>query len=159
MRELTKRPVLIQCARTLLLGSVLALTGCQGLKPTSFAPFDARLEPAPGGGARYLVLVNTSDKDLHNYSFSVYAWDERGANPIAAGTPFGSGQGSGRLWKSGEAGRFNERGKGIEAPLDHAITKVQLVGHCDEGAFRQVWTGTESGELRRVGVRPELARQ
>jgi hypothetical protein len=159
MRKTTTPNTLICGAQAALLGCCLALTGCQGLKPTAFAPLDARLEPVPGGGARYLVLVNTSDKDLHNCSFSVYAWNERQQNPVAAASPLGSGQGSIRLWQAGEAGRFNERGKGIQFPFNTLVTKLQLVGHCDEGPIRQVWRLEESGELGRAGVPTNLARR
>src|SRR2546425_993922 len=51
-------------------------SGCQTFKYTSFTPLDARLEPGLGGGALYFVLVNTSGRPLHNYSFSAYLWNE-----------------------------------------------------------------------------------
>jgi hypothetical protein len=159
MQNITRTHGFIQCLQPILLCSCLALTGCQGLQPTSFAPFDARLEPVPGGGAKYLVLVNTSDQDLHNWSASTYLWNEHQASPVAAANVYCSIQGSGRLWKAGTAERVVQRGRGVELPINDAVTKVQLVGHCDEGAFRQVWTGTESGELRPVGVVSQLARQ
>ena len=159
MQNITKTVRFIQCLQIILLGSCMALTGCQGLKPTSFAPFEARLEPVPGGGVKYLVLVNDGSQDLHNWSISAYLWNEHQSNPVVAGNPHCYVQGSGSLWKAGTAQRIVQRGKGVELPLNAAVTKVQLVGQCDEGSFRQVWTGTESGELRRVGVTTELARQ
>jgi hypothetical protein len=159
MQNITKTLGFNRCLQMILLGSCVAITGCQGLKPTSFSPFDARLEPVPGGGTKYLVLVNVSNQDLHNWSFSAYLWNERQSNPIVAGNPHCYAQGSGRLWKAGTGVRIRQQGTGVELPINKAVTKVQLVGHCDEGAFRQVWAGAESDVLRRLGATSELARQ
>jgi len=48
--------------------------------------------------------------------------------------------------------RFRPVDKEIQDPLIQPITRVLIVGHCDEGHFRQEWTTTGSGELRAVGT-------
>ena len=46
--------------------------------------------------------------------------------------------------------RFKPFYKEIQDPIVEPITRVQVVGHCDEGHFRQEWMNTGSGELRPV---------
>ena len=48
--------------------------------------------------------------------------------------------------------RFRPFDKEIQDPIVELITRIQVVGHCDEGHFRQEWINTESGELRPVGI-------
>jgi len=48
--------------------------------------------------------------------------------------------------------RFKPYDMEIQDPIVELITRVQVVGHCDEGHFRQEWMNTESGGLRPVGT-------
>jgi len=48
--------------------------------------------------------------------------------------------------------RFRPVDKEIQDPLVQPVTRVLVVGHCDQGRFRQEWMNTESGELRPVGT-------
>jgi len=122
------------------------------MKPTSFAPFSARLEPVPRSGVQYLVLVNSSGRELHNYSFSAYLYSELlRRNPLVRNVPFRQYAGSGATLPSGQVMRFKPIDKDIEDPIVPAVTRVQVVGHCDEGHFRQQWVNTDSGELRPIG--------
>ena len=125
----------------MLLGtfSLALLAGCQtATQQTSFAPIEPRLESIPGGGAQYFVLVNTSGKDLHNVSFSAYLYNEDEQNPVKRGKWVYEFQGSGATWGLGIAKRFRDRRmRGEQLPITKPVTKVEVVGHCDEGHFRQ----------------------
>jgi hypothetical protein len=122
--------------------SLALLAGCQtALEQTSFAPLEARLEPVPDGGAQYFVLVNTSGRELQNFSYSAYIYNENGQNATKRNRPVYEFQGSGAKWGPGLARRFYDRRmRGQQLPITHPITKVVIVGHCDEGPFRQTVT-------------------
>ncbi len=129
---------------------VLALLGCQGPQYTSFAPVTAELLPIPGGGAKYFVMLNTSGRTLHNFNASAYLWDERSESPISRQRPFKRYFGSGPAWPSGEMASFGGWAKHAD-PIIESVTKVEVVGRCDEGYFRQAWVATGSGQLQPVG--------
>src|SRR5438477_1606346 len=79
----------------LVLGLAL-VSGCQTSKYTSFAPFSARLEHVPGGGAERFVLMNTSGLELHNYHYTAYVWtDSHLRHPIDRQMPISSFRDSG----------------------------------------------------------------
>jgi hypothetical protein len=136
------------------------LTGCETLQDTSFAPIDARLEPIPGGGAQYFVMVNTSGQTLHNVRFRAYMWDDR-AITYTAGNNFAFPQrlpamtytfmGSGSEWNPGQMQRFRDRDLGSEIKILKPVFRVQIVGNCDEGRFREDWRITGAGQLQRIG--------
>ena len=130
----------------------LLLTGCEATRYTTFAPFDARLEPIPGGGAQYLVLVNRGEIDIHNFSGSVYIWLYRDPNVTRLDTRAGSIYG--HELKAGESLRFHYPTLKGEASILVPVSKVELVGHCEEGYFRQAWVITESGQLRNILTKP-----
>jgi hypothetical protein len=130
--------------RLLLLLPVLA--GCQSTKYTEFKPVNAWLEPAGNGAVRHLVLVNASGQDLHNVTLSAYLWGRNfGANSM--NVPYGT-HGSYANWAAGEESRAHMLGMGVEVSLSEGVAKLEVVGHCDEGYFRQGWTATESGFLQ-----------
>jgi hypothetical protein len=145
--------------RLVLWPLLLGLTGCQTTQYTDFAPLDARLEPVPGGGAKYFLLINTSGKTLHNVSFSAYLWDETSPNVLTGRQPFLHGSVSHPEWPPGRAQRFRPRDMGIEGPITRPVTKVEVVGHCDEGYFRQLWLGTSSDQLQPSGAHPRSAQE
>jgi len=129
---------------------VLLLVGCQTSQVTSFAPLDARLEPIPGGGGQYLVLVNTSGRDMRNCSGSIYVWVDRSSYEIRRNP--GHSYFSGPLIKTGQAVRIRGWATTVEAPITRRVTKVEIVAHCDEGYFREVWLNTDSHQLQRVSA-------
>jgi hypothetical protein len=124
----------------------LLLLGCQTYQPTAFAPLDARLEPTPFGGARYFVLVNTSCKDLHNVSRSVYVWNNQ--NVLLERRYTRRLYLNRELLSSGAVVRTHGFANPTEEPLVEPITGVEVVGHCDEGSFRESWINNGSEELR-----------
>jgi hypothetical protein len=132
----------------LVFAQALLLMGCQTSQYTSFAPLDAKLEPVPNGGARYFVLVNTTGQDLHNFSFSAYLWNDDDWNPIRQQRPVKHYTASGARLEAGKAVRFQSWGMGIEDPILVPVSRVEVVGQCDEGHIRQAWQNNESGQLR-----------
>src|SRR5437899_3788145 len=133
---------LVSC---LTLPLVLATVGCQSLKPTPFAPLSARLEPVPGSAAKYFVLTNTSGQELHNFRYSAYLYSELlRRHPFVRRLPVRQWVASGSSLKAGQVMRFKPFDKEIQDPIVEPITRVQVVGHCDEGHFRQDWLNTES---------------
>ena len=155
----------IQLARitvTLLAGcfGLAWLTGCESLQDTSFAPLDARLEPIPGGGAQHFVVVNTSGQVLHNFRFRAYMWDDRAItytagnnSPLPKRLPAMTytSMGSGSEWEPGQVRRFRDRDLNSEIAILKPVSRVQIVGSCDEGRFREDWQITGSGQLQRIG--------
>jgi hypothetical protein len=139
------------------------LTGCETLRDTSFAPIDARLEPIPGGGAQYFVMVNTNVQTLHNVRFRAYMWDDR-AITYTAGNNSAFPQrlpamtytfiGSCSQWDPGQVQRFRYRNLDSEAAILKPVSRVQIVGSCDEGRFREDWQITGAGQLQRIGPDP-----
>ena len=140
------------------------LTGCETLQDTSFAPVDARLEPIPGGGAQYFVMVNTNGQTLHNVHFRAYMWDDR-AITYTAGNNSSlprrlpamtyTFMGSGFEWDPGRMQRFRDRDLGGEIKILKPVSRVQIVGSCDEGRFREDWQITGSGQLQPMGRKAE----
>jgi hypothetical protein len=155
----------IQLARitvTLLAGcfGLAWLTGCESLQDTSFAPLDARLEPIPGGGAQHFIVVNTSGQVLHNFRFRAYMWDDRAITYTAGNnSPFPKRlpamtytfMGSGSQWEPGHVQRFRDRDLNSEISILKPVSRVQIVGRCDEGRFREDWRITGSGQLQQIG--------
>ena len=136
---------------SLIVGCVLLLAGCATPR-TSFAPLTLRLEPSPSGGIRYLVAVNTSGKDLHNVSGSIYICDNRNrwlekryTDRVIISVP---------LWEAGTAMRAREFARTREARITEMISEVEIVGHCDEGYFRETWVNTDEDQLQLVPPAP-----
>jgi hypothetical protein len=144
--------------------SLAVLTGCKSLQDTSFAPLDARLEPIPGGGAQGFVVINTSGQVLHNYRFSAYMWDDRAITytadnnsslPKRLPAMTYTFMGSGFEWEPGRKQRFRDRDLGSEIKILLPVSRVQIVGGCDEGRFREDWQITGSGQLQLMGRKAE----
>ena len=136
----------------LLLGIIIAqavvVLGCQSSHYTSFAPFKARLEPISSGGARHLVFVNASGQNLHNFKFSVDMWNDKNLNMRRKHTR--RFYGSGPELAPGESIRFHDLGRTIETLITERISFIEMVGHCDEGDFRQAWLNNDSDQLQPV---------
>lgn len=138
------------------------LTGCQTLQNTSFAPVEARLELIPGGGAQHLVVINSSGQVLHNFRFRAYMWDDHaltymtGPNgdipkrlPAMTYTFIASGS----QWETNQVQRFKNRDlRDIEGVILLPVSRLQIVGRCDEGRFREEWQITPSGQLHLIGA-------
>jgi hypothetical protein len=149
--------------KTLLPGLVglMILTGCNTLQDTTFAPVDVQLESDLRGGEQHIILVNASGQELHHFTFRGSVW---GDSPLTyTGDPLGTlpqhvpnetytFNGSGGKWEPGQALHFRERDLGIEGRVLRPVTRVQIVGHCDEGSFREDWQMTRSGQLQRIGA-------
>ncbi len=137
----------------LTLPLILATVGCQSPQPTPFAPLSARLEPIPGSAAQYFVLANTSGQELHNFHYSAYLYNALLRRPPSVRRlPIRQFVGSGSSLRAGQVMRFKPFDMEIQDSIVELITRVQVVGHCDEGRFRQEWINTESGELRPAGT-------
>jgi hypothetical protein len=139
----------------LVFSLVITVTGCKTPVYTSFAPFDARLEPIPDSVARYIIFLNTGGRALHNYSFSAYLWDDETLNRFRREKPIKRYMGSGVSLLPGQSIRFHPLGFGIEDPIRQPMTRVELTGHCDEGDFRQSWRNTPSGQLQSIVSNPQ----
>jgi hypothetical protein len=134
-------------AQWIALTLILGLAGCQTQTPgsPSLAPFDARLELVPGGGARHFVVINTSGQELHNYSFSAYMWNDKNAMLFHNDTHRFIA--SGATLQPGQALRFHGFARTAEELISEPVSRVEIVGHCTEGSFRQVWQYTDSDQL------------
>lgn len=139
------------------------LTGCESLKDTAFAPLDAKLEPLPQGGAQCFVVANTSGQALRNVRFRAYMWDDRATtytggdpssfpNSVSAMTYTFTGFVS--QWEPGQVQRFRDRNLSSEIKILKPVSRVQIVGSCDAGHFREDWRITESGQLQPIGNSP-----
>ena len=123
------------------------LTGCAAAHYTAFAPLTPRLEPTPFGGVRYLVCVNTSGKDLHNVSGSVYLWNnaprrfpqKRYTHHMYFSRP---------SWVAGQMMRGVHFATPMEEPISEPVSGVEIIGQCDEGYFRELWVNTENDQLQ-----------
>ncbi len=134
---------------SLIVGCVFLLAGCQapGRYP-SFAPLTPRLEAAPFGGAKYLVCVNTSGQELHNVSGSVYLWNQASwefprRRQFTHHLYF-----SCLSWQAGQVIRGRHFASTMEEPISEAVSGVEIVGHCDEGPFRESWVNTDNELLQ-----------
>jgi hypothetical protein len=131
---------------------VVAAIGCQTSGSSRFAPFSAKLESIRGSPAQYFFVVNTSGQELHNYKYTAYLYSELlRRDPLVRNLPIRKDIASGSRLRPGQVMRFRSFDKAIQDPLVQPITRVLIVGHCDEGRFRQQWMTTISGELRPVG--------
>jgi hypothetical protein len=98
------------------------------------------------------VCVNTSGKDLHNVSGSVYLWSHW--NWLLEKNYTGRMVLSVPRWEAGEAMRAYEFADPREARLTEKISGVEVVGHCDEGHFRESWVNTDNDQLQLVPPAP-----
>jgi len=139
---------------------LIVLTGCKSLETTSFAPLDAKLEPADNGGAEYIVVINTSGQTLHNYRFSgqiqeghafIYLGNDPVSNlPSRLSTTTYVFMSSGAELKPGQEIRFRRNfGFGPEGSILYPVSQVQIGGECDEGRFRESWQVVASSQPRR----------
>jgi hypothetical protein len=140
---------------------VALLTGCQAVHDIGFSPIEPRLNPAHAGGAKYFVLVNSSGQTLHHFSFRAYMWgdsamtyagDPVAALPQRAQQQTYTFQGSGSQWEVGQGIHFRDRRFGGEGKILWPISKIQIVGSCDEGSFREDWQINSAGRLEQVGT-------
>jgi hypothetical protein len=138
----------MKACRFLLFGLLFLLSGCATTYYTPFAPFDAEFESAGSGGARYIVLINNGDAELHNLKASLNIWTYR-ANLM---TPKMSRRGYIFVGKVQLGQRIHMRNfaSTIETSISERVSKVELSGHCDEGDFREVWVPTANNPLERV---------
>lgn len=137
------------------------LTGCQSLQYTSFAPVEARLERVPGGGAQHLVIVNTSGQELHNCRFRAYMWDDRAptyvAGPNACFPKYlpritYTYTASESRWETNGTMRFSDFNlPKTEGVIFFPVSRLEIVGRCDEGRFREEWQINLSGQLQLIG--------
>ncbi len=135
-----------------MLALVVTMTGCQSVKPTAFRPLEAKLEPVSGGVADYFVLVNASGHELRNYHLSAYLWTDRDRNALRQNQPFRHCFASGASWAAGGVLHFRVWEQFVQAPVIVPLSKIEVVGHCDEGSFCQFWKATESGQLVAAGT-------
>lgn len=141
-------------------------SGCQTTNDTKFAPLDARLESLNHGGAQSMVLVNSSGQALHNVSFRAYVSLQsqlvNSPQPYLLVSASGLPQripvqnytfsGSSDKLDPGEVIHFKDRYTGGESRILQPVTKIQIVGSCDEGAFRETWVRDGNGQLQLVGA-------
>jgi hypothetical protein len=153
MRLIDNPAIKLFCA--LVFSLVIIVTSCKTPVYTSFAPFDARLEPVPDSVAKYLIFLNTDGRTLHNYNFSAYLWNDDSLDRRRWETPIKRYMGSGAGLLPGQSIRFHPLGFGIEDPLPEHVTRVEIMGHCDEGDFRQLWRNTSSGQLQLIVSNPK----
>jgi len=137
------------------------LTGCQNLQYTAFAPVEARIESVPSRGAQYLVVVNASGQVLHNCHFRAYVWYDRTPTYVAGPNncfpkyfprvtyTFTASE---SRWETNgmmHFGEFHLRSK--EMVILFPVSRVQIIGQCDEGRFREDWEADPSGRLQLIG--------
>jgi hypothetical protein len=135
------------------MGSPCRAGGCQSGRVRGFTPLETQLDPVPGGGARYLVVVNTSGKELHHCRFAAYLYNGHDPDPLQHLQHFARCAGHRDFWPPGDEARFHMRGTTLEFPIVDPVTRVDVIGHCDEGTIRQSWRITESeNEVRPPGV-------
>jgi hypothetical protein len=142
-------------------------SGCQTYHGTKFAPLEPRLDSAGYGGAQSMALVNSSAQALHNVRFRAYMWGrsqltESPQQPYMLTSASGLPQrvpaltytfiGSAGKLDPGQVIRFTNGNTGGESRILQPVTKIQIVGSCDEGEFRETWVSGKQGELVLVGV-------
>ena len=136
------------------------LTGCNTLQDTQFSPIDARLEPIQAGGAQHFVLVNSSSQELHHYHFRVCLWGKSTLEYVGNSTTSLPARvpertytcdGYGDKWQPGQVLHFRDRDLGSEGRVLRPVSRVQIVGSCDEGVFREDWQINSFGQLQQVG--------
>ena len=137
---------------------VLSMVGCKSPQFTSSAPFEANLEREANQGSHYLRLTNVSGHDLHNYTLSVYAWNVYMDHPMYRHEPFLKAFGDDSVLKSGEKLRITSFGESLEEGVDQSITRVEGVGHCNEGKFRQGWIVDHCWKVHPIEAKPEPAK-
>jgi hypothetical protein len=135
-------------------------TGCQSTKTPSFAPLDVKLSSPAVGGARALVVINTSGQTLHHLRFTgeiqnnhmlSYPPDNFSPglpNRVAATTYVI--RATDATLAPGQAMRFRtQSGHGAEGALQIPASDILISGKCDEGSFRQGWRVSATGEVSR----------
>jgi len=142
-------------------------SGCQTYHGTKFAPLEARLDSTGYGGAQSMVLVNSGGQALHNVHFRAYMWGENQLvqspqQPYMLASASGLPQrvpamtytfmGSAGKLDPGQVIHFTNSSTGGEDRVLEPVTKIQIVGSCDEGVFRETWVMNDRGELVLVGV-------
>jgi len=130
----------------LVAGLILGAAGCKTVTKTAFSPLEVKLETA-AGGAKYLLVGNNSGQELHNYGFSVHIWSEHSPRRRWNAKPFGRYDASGASWAVGKTLHFRALQSDMENPITEPISRVEVVGHCDMGHFRQTWVANEFGQL------------
>jgi hypothetical protein len=166
LRHLMKKNIIV----SLLCLSVAVWSGCAGYQGTKFAPLEARLKSTGYGGAQTMVLVNSSGQELHHVEFRAYLWGQSQLvstpqEPYVLSTETGlpervPGQtyifgGSSEKLAPGEIIHLTTRDTGEEFRILLPVAKVQIMGRCDEGDFRETWLMSGGGQLELVGVPEE----
>jgi hypothetical protein len=144
--------------------------GCQTYHGTKFAPLQPKLDSLGYGGAQSMSLVNSSGQAMHNVHFRAYMWgqshlEQSPQQPYmltsASGLPQRvpaltySFMGSAGKLDAGQVIHFNNGNTGGESRILEPVTKIQIVGSCDEGDFRETWVLNGRGVLVLVGVPTE----
>src|SRR5215831_12610764 len=136
--------------RLVVAALLLGVIGCQTTSEKAFRPIEVQLETA-SGGAQYLIVSNISGQELHNYQFSVHLWSEHSPRLGWPERPFGRYDASGPSWAPGKVLRFRMLHSSMENPIREPISRVEVVGHCEQGHFRQSWVAKDFRQLRPSG--------
>jgi hypothetical protein len=139
--------------RLVIAGFLVGALGCQTTPEKAFRPVEVQLETA-SGGAQYLIVRNSSGQELHNYRFSVHLWSEHSPHLGWKERPFGRYDASGSSWAPGKVLRFRMFYSSMENPITEPISRVEVVGHCEQGHFRQSWVAKDFGQLHPSGENP-----
>ncbi len=150
----------LRVTRMLLSGcfGLAVLTSCESLQDTTFAPIKPVLEPVTGG-AQHFVIINTSNQTLHNFRFRAYLWDDYNLTYTGGNMPFTPRRrpamtytvtAAGVKWEPGVAQRPRDWRMPSELSILTPVTRVQIVGSCDEGQFREDWHINGAGQLERM---------
>lgn len=107
-------------------------------------------------------MINSSGQVLHNFRFRAYMWDDHALTYIAgpnADIPKRlpamtyTFMGSGSRWETNQIQRFRDRLlRDTEGVILLPVSRLQIVGRCDEGRFREDWQITPSGQLHPIGA-------
>ena len=153
----------IQLARVIVMSlsgcfGLAVSTGCESLQDTAFAPVKAELEPVTGG-AQHFVVINSSTQTLHNFRFRAYMWNDHNVFYTGGDMPLTPRHrpamtytftSSGTKWEPGEMRRFRDWKQPDEIFILKSVSRVQIVGSCDEGQFREDWQVNGTGQLERI---------
>jgi hypothetical protein len=140
-------------------------TGCKSLQDTSFAPLYCELEPIPGGGAQYIVIINTSKQTLHHIRFLGNVWydhyptilsSSQSLIPVSLPALTFSFNGFIGQWEPDHVERIKNDLSPIsaESSMLYPVSRVQIAGKCDEGPFREDWQINGAGQLQPMGIGP-----
>ncbi|MBI5386457.1 MAG: hypothetical protein HZA90_17435 [Verrucomicrobia bacterium] len=104
------------------------LAGCAS-PSTSLQPFTVRFDTKTG--AMHCLIVNESQTTLRHVRYSLHITDDTGRVSQAYGQC--------EQWLPGQFSVVTRLGGGTPLPFLRPPTQVEVVGHCDEGKFRQTF--------------------